>query len=251
MSIEQVTAIVKTLERPRSLQKLIHSIRRYYPQMTVLVGDDSSSTCLVPDIECLRLPTDCGASAGRNRLLEHVKTPYFLQLDDDFCFTDHTQIEILVNLLLREEIDLAAGEVINCKRHLGLFTKRRRSRFHGVMTLQQRHLTIERRYHAECNSFGLCDIVPQLFVARLDKVLSMGGWDEELKTQEHEEFFVRAQRQGLRVAHVPAVTVEHWQTRPPHYAAFRDRCFLPRAAEKMGIDAWTHLDGQQRDFRAA
>ena len=148
MSIEEVTAIVKTLERPRSLQKLIHSIRRYYPQMTVLVGDDSSSTCLVPDIECLRLPTDCGASAGRNRLLEHVKTPYFLQLDDDFCFTDYTQIEILVNLLLREEIDLAAGEVINCKRHLGLFTKRRRSRFHGVMTLQQRHLTIERRYHA-------------------------------------------------------------------------------------------------------
>ena len=251
MSIEQVTAIVKTLERPRSLQKLIHSIRRYYPQMTVLVGDDSKQPCSLPGVEYLRLAADCGASAGRNRLLEHVTTPYFLQLDDDFCFTHHTQIEALADLLQREEIDLAAGEVINCKRRLGLFTKRRRSRFHGIMTLQQRHLTIERSYHAERDSFGLCDIVPQFFVARLDKVLSMGGWDEELKTQEHEEFFVRAQREGLRVAHVPAVTIEHWQTRPPHYALFRDRCFLPLAAEKMGIDAWTHLDGQQRNFRAA
>ena len=251
MSIEQVTAIVKTLERPRSLQRLIHSIRHYYPKMTVLVGDDSLRTCPVPGIEYLRLPPDCGASAGRNRLLEHVVTPYFLQLDDDFCFTHHTRIEYLADLVTREGVDLAAGEVINCKRRLGLFTKRRRSNFHGTMTIHERYLTIQRRYHAERNGFGLCDIVPQFFVARLENVLSMGGWDEELKTQEHEEFFVRAQRQGLRVAHAPTVTVEHWQTRPPHYAPFRDRCFLPLAAEKMGIDAWTHLDGQRRDFRAA
>ena len=247
----EVTAIVKTLERPHSLQRLIRSIRRYYPQLPILVGDDSLQAAPPLGAEYLRLPRDCGASAGRNRLLERIETPYFLQLDDDFCFTGETRIELLAQIVARDSADLAAGSVINCKRKMGLFCKRQRVDFQGTMTIHQRHLRITRGYHDLHDDFGLCDIVPQFFVARRDAVLAMGGWDEDLKTQEHEEFFVRAQRHGLRVAHTDTVAVEHWQTRPRRYARFRNRSFLPLAAEKMGIDAWTHLDGQRRDFRAA
>ena len=38
---ESVTAIIKTFERPKSLDLLIRSLRRFYPGLNIIVGDDS------------------------------------------------------------------------------------------------------------------------------------------------------------------------------------------------------------------
>ena len=79
-----LTAIIKTFERPRALDRLIRSIRRDYPDLPIIVGDDSFHPYRRTDVEYLRLPPDIGASAGRNAMLHRVQTPLFLQLDDDF-----------------------------------------------------------------------------------------------------------------------------------------------------------------------
>ena len=165
-------------------------------------------------------------------------------------FTRCTRIEELVDAVVNHDVDLAAGEVENCKRRLGLFLKRKPTNFFGLIKVQGDHLEMQRGYHKTREDVRFCDIVPQFFVARRDVVLAMGGWDADLKTEEHEEFFVRAQRHGLRVAHCPEVRVLHWNTRPRGYVAYRSRNYQPLAAKKMGIRSWTNLDGVVRRFHA-
>src|SRR5687767_12109794 len=111
----QVTAIVKTFERPRSLDRLVRSIRRYYPRLRVIVGDDSVTAYPRSDVDYVRLPVDVGVAAGRNAILELVDTPYFLTLDDDIAFTPQTRIEKLVETLERHEAALVAGDLIDCE----------------------------------------------------------------------------------------------------------------------------------------
>src|SRR5262245_33086750 len=110
-----VTAIVKTFERPRSLDRLVRSIRRRYRDLRVLVGDDSMTPYPRTDVEYVRLPVDVGVAAGRNALLELVQTPYFVSLDDDFAFTEETDLELLLDTIERHDAALAAGDLVECK----------------------------------------------------------------------------------------------------------------------------------------
>src|SRR5687767_3502717 len=41
VSLADVTAVVKTFERPRLLRRLLLSIRRMYPRLAIIVVDDS------------------------------------------------------------------------------------------------------------------------------------------------------------------------------------------------------------------
>ena len=242
-----LTAIIKTFERPRALDRLIRSIRRDYPDLPIIVGDDSFHPYRRTDVEYLRLPPDIGASAGRNAMLHRVQTPLFLQLDDDFEFTEATNIERLVEVVESEQADLAGGDCIRCKKKLlGLITRRKAAPYHGYMQVDGERLTLTRSVAAE--PVHLCDIIAQFFVARVDDVLDVGGWDAELKTEEHEEFFLRLCRHGLQPAFCPDVQLLHWNDRPRFYRRFRGRDYRPLAAERMGITSWTDFDGRTSTF---
>ncbi len=83
----KVTFIIKTHDRPQCLRKLLDSLRLYYPTTHVLVADDgelSLRTRQHASSHIVELPYDVGLSAARNAMLERVKTPYFVTLDDDF-----------------------------------------------------------------------------------------------------------------------------------------------------------------------
>ena len=47
----QVTVLVKTFERPRSLDRLVRSIRRFCPRLRVIVGDDSITAYPRADVD--------------------------------------------------------------------------------------------------------------------------------------------------------------------------------------------------------
>ena len=247
-NLDHVTAIIKTFERPRALQRLIRSIRRYYPRLKIVVGDDSFRPYPRKDVRYLRLSPDVGASAGRNALLQQVETPYFLQLDDDFEFNEATRIESLQEVVESGQADLAGGDCLRCKRKFcGLLTRRKPSPYHGFIKLKNGQLTMHRS-ESDGQSVHLCDIVAQFFVARIEDVLSIGGWDAELKTEEHEEFFLRFGQHGFQSAFCPNVKVWHWNDRPKFYRKFRGRNYRPLAAARMGVKRWTNFDGQTWEF---
>jgi GT2 family glycosyltransferase len=241
--LAQLTAIIKTFQRPEALDRLIRSVRKFYPQLAITVADDGPTPAVRDDIDYLRLPADVGLSAGRNALLRHIRTPYFLLLDDDLEFTRRTRIERLFELVAGDAVDIAGGDYVRCKRTL-LFTRRRHQPFHGIFLFHDGGLRLQRQALAVFPSHQLCDLVHNFFVARTDDVRSLGGWDAELKLNEHVEFFVRAYRRGMRVAYCPSVIAQHWVEHEADYLRYRRRDFTSLAAQRIGVREVYGFDGQ-------
>ncbi|MCI0335817.1 MAG: glycosyltransferase [Planctomycetes bacterium] len=241
--LSQVTAIIKTFQRPRALERLIRSIRRFYPQLAIAVADDGFTPTWRGDVDYLRLAEDVGLSAGRNALLRHIRTPYFLLLDDDLEFSRHTRIDCLLDLVASGVVDIAGGDYHRCKRKF-LFTRRRWQPFHGIFRFQDGDLRLVLATLASFPNYQLCDVVHNFFVARTEEILGLGGWDEELKLNEHVEFFVRVHRRGMRVAYCADVIARHWMERSADYTPYRDRDFTGLAAMKIGVRRVNRFDGQ-------
>jgi glycosyltransferase involved in cell wall biosynthesis len=235
--LSQTTAIIKTFQRPKDLDRLICSIRRYIPKLQILVGDDGFQPSPRSDVGYIRLPEDIGLSAGRNALLERVQTPYFLLLDDDWEFFRNTKIEKLTQLVAQGDLDIAAGNHVRIKRKALFIYRRRLQPYHGLFDFRDNQLRLVRGGHDQGNGYLLCDITHNFFVARTDTIRALGGWDPELHINEHEEFFVRAQRQGLRVGYRSDVMILHWTSRPEGYSKFRNRSYHQIAAKKIGVEA--------------
>src|SRR5581483_11515366 len=75
-SVADLTALIKTCERPATLRRLLRGIRRLYPTLRVVVVDDSRDPVRLEGVEVVRLPYRSGISQGRNEGLRHVETPY-------------------------------------------------------------------------------------------------------------------------------------------------------------------------------
>jgi len=242
--LSQTTVLIKTFQRPKDLDRLIRSLRRYYPELQILVGDDGFQPSPRSDVGYIRLPEDIGVSAGRNALLERVKTPYFLMLDDDLEFFRKTKIEKLTQLVDQGELDIAAGNYVKIKRKLFFIHRRRLQPYHGLFDFRDNQLRLVRGSHYQGKDYLLCDITHQFFVARTDAIRALGGWDPELRMNDHEEFFVRARRQGLRIGYRSDVMVLHWNSRPAGYCKFRYRSYHQIAAKKIGVEAVVGYQGQ-------
>lgn len=183
---EQVTMLVKTFLRPRTLQRLLISVRRFYPSLPIIVVDDSPDAQPIPGphIETVILPTDSGLSVGRMEGLKRVKTPYVLLLDDDFVFYRHTRLgQVLALMEQHPTIDIMGGAVVN----LPFFT---------VGDYQKAGLyptAAAPTYPPGTYIGGLptLDKVANFFLARTDH-LRLVEWDTNLKLVEHADFFTRA-----------------------------------------------------------
>lgn len=242
-ALSEVTVVIKTFERPKALNRVIRSVRRFYPQLKIVVADDSRKPRCPKGVTHLRLPPDSGVGAGRNALLYSVSTRFFLTLDDDYQLTKHSNIEQLLKLVADGVVSLAGGDCIRVKRKL-FYVKERPQPYYGTIRLEAGHLQLAHGYHSREDGFFRCDIIPQFFVAHTETIQGMGGWDSELKTNDHQEFFVRLKQNGIRVGYCPSVSCLHWHTMPAGYAAYRRRDHRAIAARKMGVTRWTKMDGE-------
>jgi len=94
-----ITAIVATHEREFSLSKMINSFKYYYPDLKIIVADSSkqkSNKFKDKLITYIHMDSCLGISLQRNTALQEVKTPHFLLLDDDYIFTENTNLEMMI-----------------------------------------------------------------------------------------------------------------------------------------------------------
>jgi GT2 family glycosyltransferase len=244
----EITAIIKTFERPRSLDRLVRSIRRHYPQLRVIVGDDSVTAYPRTDVDYVRLPVDIGVAAGRNALLELVDTPYLLTLDDDIAFAEGTRVERLAQTLERHAAAVVSGDLIDCERAFPLRTRRRRQVYHGIIRREGDSLRLIPGHDSILGEAYQCDFTPQFFLARTAVIRQVGGWFAPLKMDHQQELFLRLKESGYRVLHRPDVWAEHWQESPLVYAAFRARDYAPLMASRHGLRRITDFAGNEREF---
>ncbi len=200
--LDKVTALIKTFERPKKLKRLVRSIRRLYPELKIIVVDDSRDPDHLPGVETIELAYDSGVSAGRNAGLAQIKTEYMLCLDDDFVFNRQTDIlKVLDTIERNDHIDILAGEVI----YLPLRIVHDYSRIPVFPTSQ---LPL-RAPGSLIDGLMVHLKVPNFYIARTDKI-RLVGWDNQLKRLDHADFFTRAvgvltavQDPSFKVLHYP------------------------------------------------
>ena len=231
VDFSQLTAIITTSDRPKNLRRLVRSAKRLYPQLQILVADDGLVPAPDTSANHLRLPVGVGRSAACNALLARIRTRYFLLLDDRCELHRDTRLERLLQLVAEDKLDLAAGDLTGCLRKFWLHVRRSPQPGHGLLDFDGDHLTLTPGHRTIGDGFLWCDLVHNFYIARTDKVRSLGGWDPELKMDEREEFFVRAHRQGLRVGLAPDVNA--WVWTEPMEEPLHDLKSL--AVAKMGV----------------
>ncbi|XP_075926328.1 beta-1,4 N-acetylgalactosaminyltransferase 1-like isoform X2 [Petromyzon marinus] len=103
-----VTVVTKTFLRYDKLKGLIASIRRFYPDITIIVADDSEHIEMLhePGVEQYIMPYGKGWFAGRNLAISQVMTKYLLWVDDDFLFSENTKLERMVEVLEKSSLDV-------------------------------------------------------------------------------------------------------------------------------------------------
>ena len=179
-----VTAVIKTFERPEGCARLVRSLQRLYPAMPIVVVDDSREPRRIDGTTLISLPFDSGVGAGRQAGLDAVRTPFLLNLDDDFLLYGGTNLGTALDALLRNsQLDLVGGRVID----LPLFITHdfRRAALFATNAISK----VE-----PGTRFGeveVLDKVPNFFLARTAAVRSV-GWNPSLKRLDHADFFTRA-----------------------------------------------------------
>jgi Glycosyltransferase sugar-binding region containing DXD motif/Alpha 1,4-glycosyltransferase conserved region len=244
-----VTMVAKTMGRVAQLDVLIDSARVLYPALPIIVADDGidndvdrslyAASDEVPSVSALdhrRVPFDAGLSYCRNRLVEASRTPLVLIIDDDFTFDLASNVHTLVVNALEHGYDIAAAKN-------PVDAERFQLDFCGLMRVDDDDETM-RLVRGSYGVDGDCeqvDFAPNLFLARVDALRAMGGWDERLKLGEHEDFFWRAKSADLKVGTCASVAFthhqsEHWLKRT-WYDMMRQRVytFFQLAMRKHGV----------------
>jgi glycosyltransferase involved in cell wall biosynthesis len=254
-----LTFVVKAFERPTCLRRLLRSISTVYPTYAVIVLDDSSSPILNQEeissynllLTYLRAEPDVGLSLGRNSLVNAVKTPYVLLLDDDFVMHEERfsesspggKLASLVSALIDGEFDIVGGCVDSTQGSAWSYSLAREgpTREHegGWMKLMadvpcSLAETPPRPpdYTTEDASCWRVDMILNFFLARTSFLREV-QWDPELKLGEHEDFFLRVKDSGGKVAMCRGFTANNDNTcdAVPAYKAKRQRVF----------DFWVHM----------
>lgn len=181
-----VTITTKTFLRYHKLKALISSIRKFYPEMTIIIADDNENPEKIedPHLEQYFMPFAKGWFAGRNLAVSQVTTKYFLWVDDDFLFTENTKIEKLVTVLEETTLDLVGGSVGG-------------NRFCFRLLIEEGNdegdcLHYRSGHFHFLEGFSNCVVtsgVANFFLARTQEVRKV-GFDPKLSRVAHSEFFI-------------------------------------------------------------
>uniref|UniRef100_A0A3B3ZDV2 Glycosyltransferase 2-like domain-containing protein n=1 Tax=Periophthalmus magnuspinnatus TaxID=409849 RepID=A0A3B3ZDV2_9GOBI len=198
---------IKTFLRYDNLKELLSSIRRFYPNITVIIADDSIEPEKITgeNIHQYIMPPAQGWFAGRNLAVSQVTTKYFLWADDDFIFSQSTKIEKMVEVMEAvPELDVVGGSVQGNTFHFsleydkgdetegGCLYRKSHGRFHAIPGYPQCYLTSG---------------VVNFFLARTD-CIQKSRFDPLLKRVAHSEFFMDGLG-SLMVASCSHVSIGH------------------------------------------
>ena len=196
MDALRTTIVTHTFKRPEAIKALTESIAKFYPDYlpnNFLVNDDTEH--------------DRGVSWGRNYLISQAKTEFVLCIDDDFIFTEKTNIERLEELMDTTDNDMIG---FDCGAdYMGSF-----------ITEQTENGLIVQQVPVK-NSNNKYDYIPQIFIAKRD-VLLKHPWNPDFKIGEHFPFFYEHLGKMV-VDYTTEVSILHKHINPGNYKEFRKR----------------------------
>lgn len=171
-------------------------------------------------------------SWGRNRLVDACRTPCLLLLEDDFEFSEKTDLEALLDILTHDrELAGVGGSLVEQG------TRRAWCHTFDVFRGRAALLPSEQPWRATPagHVYRTCHALLNFGLFRR-AVMADLRWDEQLPLSEHRDWYFRLWREGQwRVALAPQVSLLHHRDRPAEYVAPRGRNFHARVRRKHGL----------------
>ena len=238
---DRVTFCIKTIHRTHSCASLVRSIYKYCgkDRPLIYVLDDGRADLRFSHVcpgeaamadRVIETEYDIGLSAGRNQLVDEVKTPLVIFTDDDHEVGPQTRLDELVRKLDTSKLDLLAG----------LSQKPDRPQADGGPRLLKSiggELHIPVGQYKRQGDIAECAFVCNCFVAYRD-ILQAIRWDDELKVEEHWDFFWRAKVAGVKVGVAMDHVFPHNHVDPPGYIRRRPN-YLKAALQKHRLERVT------------
>ncbi|XP_013930368.1 PREDICTED: beta-1,4 N-acetylgalactosaminyltransferase 2 [Thamnophis sirtalis] len=180
-----VTITIKSFLRYHKLRILLKSIKQYYPDITIIVADDSEHPEKIEEanVQHFIMPFGKGWFAGRNLAISQVTTKYYLWLDDDYIFTEKTKIEKLVDVLENSNLDVVGGSVEGNEYKFKMFYEEGED---------SSCLHIRSGFYHRLEGFPNCVVtscVVNFFLAHTEESRRV-GFDPKLQKVAHLEYFV-------------------------------------------------------------
>ena len=217
-----VTVTVKTRNRLRLVAQFIRSAWLYYPNLRFVVVDineynktnDASlhvewQDLVQQDNLITYLSTRPGVGFGRKMATLVAETPYVLISDDDFIFTNKTDLQKMLYILETTDIGIVGGVTDDGFPFDGLFKVYDDQRSSPNSTVLYVYPGI---FYGGLPCFADCrvaDIVKNFFLADRKAILSAGSWDVNRLFFEHEDFFFQMRIAHVRVASCADITIHH------------------------------------------
>jgi GT2 family glycosyltransferase len=225
-----------TIERPRVAQRLVRSVRKYFPDLPIYVADQSrliepmATLYKQMNVEFVRMPYDAGVCASRNLLVKEIKETFFVLCDDDFFIGGNTSFSDAITILENHsEIGVVGGSLSDVDDALSISGRRRWELYLHYDPTNRILTSVPIDYFAPvvrelgAIRFYLCDAVLNFCVFRKCIFSPQVQWDERFKSNgEHEDFFLNLKmRSKHRVAYLPTMTAYH--NNPAEYKMYRLR----------------------------
>ncbi|XP_058037609.1 beta-1,4 N-acetylgalactosaminyltransferase 2 isoform X1 [Ahaetulla prasina] len=198
-----VTITVKTFLRYHKLRILLKSIKQYYPDITIIVADDSEHPEKIEEanVQHYIMPFGKGWFAGRNLAISQVTTKYYLWVDDDFIFTEKTKIEKFVDVLENSNLDVVGGSVDGNEYKFKIFYQEGED---------SSCLHLRNGFYHHLEGFPNCVVtsgVVNFFLAHTEESRHV-GFDPKLQRVAHLEYFMDGLG-NLRVGSCSDVVIGH------------------------------------------
>jgi hypothetical protein len=238
-----------TVERPQVVQRLILSVRRYYPDLPIYVADQSRHIDAIAhfyeamQVTVVAMPYDIGVTTSRNRLVREITEDYFILCDDDFIFGPETSFSEALRILeADQEIGVVGGRLFD---------------FDGeIEELRNWELYLEYdpankillsipivRLAPQLRKIGgthyyLCDAVLNFSVFRRSIFAAGVGWDERFKSNgEHEDFYLNMKlNTPFRASYLPTLIAYHHH--PEAYVNYRFRLRERNEGWRLFFEKW-------------
>jgi hypothetical protein len=214
IKIDGLTILIKSFMRPECVNNLLMSIRMRYDIKIIIIDDSENPLNFDYDdnIKTYNIEFDSGLSAGRNFGVSKVKTPYFLLCDDDFEFTDNTDLVNWLEIIKNSDLDILGGDVIMNGNRIDYF---------GLIEKVDDRLYYRHGNHNINEFYTEYDLILNFFIAKTKKIKKY-KWNDSLKLAEHTAFFFE-HKGKLKIAHTKLFSVNHQQVRDLEYSKYRVR----------------------------
>ena len=217
--------VITTFMRNEKVRNCIDSLLNHYPDglFRIYLGDQNEKIPASMENyyqklrksghKVYKLPHNCGLSYARNYLVQRVREPYVMIIDDDFLFTKKTDITKFKDVLDSEEdIGIVGGKLSGRNPYVGfLHPNKKQRKIFKIDTFSLSYKTYETKkypYRPNATEYFDTDIVLNFFLAKTE-IFKEIQWDSELLLVEHTDFFIRFKDTKWKVVYTPEVEIDH------------------------------------------